>query len=85
MAEQAVWTDDLYRILREWNVTQFSYVPDAGHAVAINRSLEDPDVHSIPLTREGGGVVKMIESWVQRVPRGVMNRLTRTFIPMRLA
>jgi sulfopyruvate decarboxylase alpha subunit len=59
MAEQAVWTDDLYRILREWNVTQFSYVPDAGHAVAINRSLEDPDVHSIPLTTEEEGVAML--------------------------
>ena len=44
MADQAVWTDDMYRILREWNVTQFSYVPDAGHSVLINRSLEDPEV-----------------------------------------
>lgn len=59
MAEQAVWTDELYRILREWNVTQFSYVPDAGHAVAINRSLEDPDVHSIPLTTEEEGVAML--------------------------
>ena len=59
MAEQAVWTDDLYRILREWDVTQFSYVPDAGHAVAINRSLEDPDVHSIPLTTEEEGVAML--------------------------
>lgn len=59
MAEQAVWTDELYRILREWDVTQFSYVPDAGHAVAINRSLEDPDVHSIPLTTEEEGVAML--------------------------
>ena len=59
MAEQVVWTDELYRILREWNVTQFSYVPDAGHAVAINRSLEDPDVHSIPLTTEEEGVAML--------------------------
>jgi len=59
MAEQAVWTDELYRILREWDVTQFSYVPDAGHAVAINRSLEDPDVHSIPLTTEEEGIAML--------------------------
>ncbi len=59
MAEAAVWTDDLYRILREWDVTQFSYVPDAGHAVAINRSLEDPEVHSVPLTTEEEGVAML--------------------------
>lgn len=59
MAEPPVWTDELYRILREWDVTQFSYVPDAGHAVAISRSLEDPEVHSVPLTTEEEGVAML--------------------------
>lgn len=59
MADQAVWTDDIYRILREWDVTQFSYVPDAGHRVLIDRSLEDPEVHSVPLTTEEEGVAML--------------------------
>jgi len=59
MADQQVWTDDVYRILREWDVTQFSYVPDAGHTVVINRSLEDPEVHSVPLTTEEEGVAML--------------------------
>lgn len=59
MADAPVWTDDVYRILREWDVTQFSYVPDAGHTVVINRSLEDPEVHSIPLTTEEEGVAML--------------------------
>lgn len=59
MAEAPVWTDDIYRILREWDVTQFSYVPDAGHTVVINRSLEDPEVHSVPLTTEEEGVAML--------------------------
>ena len=37
-------------------VTQFCYVPDAGHKVLIDRSLADPDVHSVPLTTEEEGV-----------------------------
>ena len=59
MADTTVWTDDMYRILREWDVTQFSYVPDAGHTVLINRSLEDPEVHSVPLTTEEEGVAML--------------------------
>ena len=40
-------------------VTQFAYVPDAGHKVLIDRSLADPDVHSVPLTTEEEGVAMM--------------------------
>jgi sulfopyruvate decarboxylase alpha subunit len=60
MAAEPIWTDDMYRILRQWDVTQFSYVPDAGHAVIINRSLEDPEVHSVPLTTEEEGVAMLV-------------------------
>ena len=56
MTDEPNWAEDMYRILREWGVTQFSYVPDAGHKVLINRSLEDPEVHSVPLTTEEEGI-----------------------------
>ena len=46
------WPDALYDLLRSAGVTQFAYVPDAGHKVLIDRSLADPDVHSVPLTTE---------------------------------
>ncbi len=59
MAEALMWPDEIYRILRDWDVTQFSYVPDAGHAVLINRSLEDPEVHSVALTTEEEGVAML--------------------------
>src|SRR3954471_324988 len=50
------WPDELYALLRANDVTQFAYVPDAGHKVLIDRSLADPDVQSIPLTTEEEGV-----------------------------
>jgi sulfopyruvate decarboxylase alpha subunit len=50
------WPDALYDLLRSAGVTQFAYVPDAGHKVLIDRSLADPDVHSVPLTTEEEGV-----------------------------
>ena len=52
----ATWPDEIYRALREFDVTQFAYVPDAGHRVLIDRSLSDPDVHSVALTTEEEGV-----------------------------
>jgi sulfopyruvate decarboxylase alpha subunit len=52
----ARWQDDLYDLLRRNNITQFAYVPDAGHRILIDRSLADPGVHSIALTTEEEGV-----------------------------
>jgi sulfopyruvate decarboxylase alpha subunit len=53
------WQDELYDLLRHNNVTQFAYVPDAGHRVLIDRSLADPGVHSVALTTEEEGVALM--------------------------
>lgn len=53
------WQDALYDLLRRHNVTQFAYVPDAGHQVLIDRSLADPQVHSIALTTEEEGVASL--------------------------
>jgi sulfopyruvate decarboxylase alpha subunit len=50
------WQHDLYGLLRGNGVTQIAYVPDAGHSILIDRSLADPEVHSIPLTTEEEGV-----------------------------
>jgi sulfopyruvate decarboxylase TPP-binding subunit len=52
----ASWQDALYDLLRRHDVTQFAYVPDAGHRVLIDRSLADPQVHSVALTTEEEGV-----------------------------
>ena len=50
------WQNDIYDLLRRHGVTQFAYVPEAGHRALIDRSLADPEVHSIPLTTEEEGV-----------------------------
>src|ERR671928_965154 len=55
----ARWQNDLYDLLRRHGVTQFAYVPDAGHRVLIDRSLGDQDVHSVALTTEEEGVALM--------------------------
>jgi sulfopyruvate decarboxylase alpha subunit len=50
------WQDELYDLLRQNGVTQFSYVPDAGHRILIDRSLADPKAYAIALTTEEEGV-----------------------------
>jgi len=50
------WQDDLYDELRRHDVTEFAYVPDAGHSILIARSLADAAVHSVRLTTEQEGV-----------------------------
>ncbi len=50
------WQHDVYDVLRAHHVTQFSYVPDAGHVILIDLSLADPQVHAIALTTEEEGV-----------------------------
>src|SRR6476659_9074640 len=50
------WQDRVFDLLRQGGVTQFCYVPDAGHSILIDRSLADPGVHSIALTTEEEGV-----------------------------
>src|ERR1700730_5710561 len=54
--EPAGWQDEVFDLLRQHRVTQFAYVPDAGHKILINRSLADPGVHSVALTTEEEGV-----------------------------
>jgi sulfopyruvate decarboxylase TPP-binding subunit len=53
------WQDELYDLLRRNNITQFAYVPDAGHRILIDRSLADPGVRSVALTTEEEGVALM--------------------------
>jgi len=50
------WQHEVYDLLRRSRVTQFAYVPDAGHKILIDRSLADPEVHSVALTTEEEGV-----------------------------
>ena len=58
-AQATRWQDDLYDELRRNNITQFAYVPDAGHSILIDRSLADPGVHAVGLTSEEEGVAML--------------------------
>lgn len=55
-ATETPWQEQLYQLLRQNRVTQFAYVPDAGHRHLIDRSINDPEVQAIALTTEEEGV-----------------------------
>ena len=50
------WREETYQLLKERGVTQFSYVPDAGHKRLIELAQEDPEVYAVALTTEEEGV-----------------------------
>lgn len=50
------WQERIYARLRAEGVTQFAFVPDAGHSYLINRAIADPDVAALVLTTEEEGV-----------------------------
>src|SRR6516162_435823 len=52
----AAWQDQVFDLLLRHEVTQFAYVPDAGHKILIDRSLADARVYSVALTTEEEGV-----------------------------
>ena len=50
------WQNNLFDILKNEGVTIFSYVPDAGHKILIDRALSDNSITTIPLTSEQEGI-----------------------------
>ncbi len=63
-AEAPTWPAEIYRALREADVTQISYVPDAGQKQLIEMSLEDPEIFAVPLTTEEEGIGLAAGAWL---------------------
>jgi len=64
MAKDQPWAHDVYDYFKSEGVTQISYVPDAGHRVLIDKSIADPDMHSVALTTEEEGVAMAAGAWL---------------------
>jgi sulfopyruvate decarboxylase alpha subunit len=63
-AEPLDWPRELYRVLKQHEVSQMSYVPDAGHSRLIELFLADTDVVSNLLTTEEEGVAIAAGAWL---------------------
>ena len=58
------WWEDLFKALKEADVKQVAYVPDAGHAQLIRACIDDNDITAIPLTTEEEGVGVLSGAWL---------------------
>ena len=63
-AATASWPDDIYNLLKAYNVKQVALVPDAGHSRLIKRCLADNAMRVITLTTEEEGVALMAGAWL---------------------
>jgi sulfopyruvate decarboxylase alpha subunit len=58
------WRDDIFAVLKEAEIAQVGYVPDAGHARLIELITADPAIRGIPLTSEEEGVAVAAGAWL---------------------
>ena len=58
------WWRKIYVALKNADVRQIVYVPDAGHAELIDACIEDNEIISIPLTTEEEGVAILAGAWL---------------------
>lgn len=65
MTENSIdWRSDIYAVLREQNIKQVCYVPDAGHAALIRNCEDDNEMSVIGLTTEEDGVGVLTGGWL---------------------
>lgn len=60
----APWQEQIYPILKTAGIKHVVYVPDAGHAKAIESAVADPDMQSIVLTTEEEGLGYLAGAWL---------------------
>src|ERR1700760_2072724 len=57
------WPEDIFSILKRFEVRQVPYVPDAGHSQLINRVIAEPSMTAVSLTTEEEGVAQLAGAW----------------------
>jgi len=58
------WQKAVFNVLKQGDVRQVAYVPDAGHSYIIARAIADPDIEDIVLTTEEEGVALACGAWL---------------------
>ncbi len=64
MIAARMWSDDLFQAIRDAQVRQVAYVPDAGHARLIDACRRAADLTAVPLTTEEEGVALLAGAWL---------------------
>ena len=60
----AHWSNALHALLKEQQIHQVSFVPDAGHTALIKLCESDSDMHAVRLTTEEEGVALAVGAWL---------------------
>jgi len=63
-AAAPAWQEAIFKVLKEGDVRQIAYVPDAGHSHVIRSAIADPDVQDVVLTTEEEGVALVCGAWL---------------------
>jgi len=58
------WPAEAFRVLKDADVRQVAYVPDAGHSELIKLSIADNAIREVPLTTEQEGVAVLTGAWL---------------------
>jgi sulfopyruvate decarboxylase alpha subunit len=58
------WWKQIYDALKQADIRQVAYVPDAGHASLINACIADNDIQAIALTTEEEGIAVLAGAWL---------------------
>lgn len=60
----APWQDDLFNALKQADIRQLPYVPDAGHAHVLARAHQDDQIRPVVLTTEEEGIALAAGAWL---------------------
>jgi sulfopyruvate decarboxylase alpha subunit len=58
------WQKEVFDALRDADVRQIAFVPDAGHSHVIREAIDSPDVQDVVLTTEEEGVGVVCGAWL---------------------
>ena len=58
------WQPGVYAALKQANIRQIGYVPDAGHAHLIEAAHADPDMKTVVMTTEEEGIALSAGAWL---------------------
>ena len=64
MENQTGWPDQLFDVLKQSDIRQVGYVPDAGHSRLIALCHADTDIRDVVLTTEEEGVALAAGAWL---------------------
>jgi sulfopyruvate decarboxylase alpha subunit len=58
------WQEAIFAVLKQGEVKQVAYLPDAGHSYLIRQAQTDPEITDVVLTSEEEGVAVVSGAWL---------------------